>query len=75
VHIVQQKLRKYRKGKVVVYSNLVLKVKKLAEKLDYYAYYNRVVGKVSMLEAFAAGNKQVIVVTSALGIGVDIANI
>jgi superfamily II DNA helicase RecQ len=75
VRIVQQKLRKYRKGKVVVYSNLVLKVKELAGKLDCYTYYNRVVGKASMLEAFTAGNKQVIIAISALGIGVDIANI
>jgi superfamily II DNA helicase RecQ len=53
----------------------VLKVKKLAGKLDCYTYYNRVVGKASMLEAFTAGNKQVIIAISALGIGVDIANI
>jgi superfamily II DNA helicase RecQ len=32
---VQQKLRKYKQGKVVVYSNLVPKVKALAEKLHY----------------------------------------
>jgi hypothetical protein len=32
--IVQQKLRKYKASKVVVYSNLVAKVKVLAEKLN-----------------------------------------
>jgi hypothetical protein len=31
--IVQQKLRKYKSSKIVVYSNLVAKVKALAEKL------------------------------------------
>jgi RecQ family ATP-dependent DNA helicase len=75
VRMVQQKLRKYRKGKVVVYSNSVPKVKELAGKLDCHAYHNRAVGKASMLEAFAAGNKRVVVATSALGMGVDIADI
>jgi hypothetical protein len=31
--IVQQKLRKYKSSKIVVYSNLVAKAKALAEKL------------------------------------------
>lgn len=31
--IVRQKLRKYKTGKVIVYSNLVLKVKELAKKV------------------------------------------
>jgi hypothetical protein len=49
---VQQKLRKHKKGKVVVYSNLVLKVKELAQALGCYAYYYKGVGKASMLEEF-----------------------
>lgn len=72
---VQQKLRKHKKGKVVVYSNLVLKVKELAQALGCHVYYYKGVGKASMLEEFAAGKQQVIVATSALGIGVDIPNI
>ena len=55
--IVRQKLRKHKTGKVVVYSNLVLKVKELAKKLDCYAYYYKAVGKASMLEEFTAGKK------------------
>jgi superfamily II DNA helicase RecQ len=73
--IVQQKLRKHKTGKVVVYSNSVPKVKELAKKLDCHAYHHKAVGKASMLEEFAAGKKRVIVATSALGIGVDIPDI
>jgi superfamily II DNA helicase RecQ len=57
---------------VVVYGNSVPKVKALAEQLGCDAYHYKAVGKASMLQAFAAGNKRVIVATSALGIGVDI---
>jgi superfamily II DNA helicase RecQ len=72
---VQQKLRKHKKGKVVVYSNLVAKVKELAQQLGCHAYHHKAVGKASMLEEFAKGKKRVIVATSALEIGVDIPNI
>jgi hypothetical protein len=33
--IVQRKLRKYKTSKIIVYSNLVAKVKVLVEKLNY----------------------------------------
>ncbi|KAI8930521.1 hypothetical protein NX059_012133 [Plenodomus lindquistii] len=75
LRMVQQKLRKYKKGKVVVYGNSVAKVKELAEKLGCHAYHNKAIGKASMLEEFAAGHKRVIVATSALGMGVDIPDI
>ena len=68
-------MRKHKKGKVVVYSNLVAKVKELAQQLGCHAYYYKAVGKASMLEEFVRGKKRVIVATSALGIGVNIANI
>jgi superfamily II DNA helicase RecQ len=73
--MVRQKLRKYKASKIVVYSNSVLKVKELAKKLDCYAYHHKAVGKASMLEEFAAGKKQIIVATSALGMGVNILDI
>jgi hypothetical protein len=41
---------------VVVYSNLVLKVKELAKQLSCNAYHYKAVGKVSMLQAFTVGN-------------------
>jgi hypothetical protein len=53
----------------------VLKVKELVKKLDYHVYYYKAVGKASMLEEFTASKKQVIVVISALGIGVNILDI
>jgi hypothetical protein len=56
LRIARQKIRKHKIGKVVVYSNLVPKVKKLAKQLGYNAYYYKAVGKASMLQAFAVGN-------------------
>jgi hypothetical protein len=49
-------MRKHKTSKVVVYSNLVLKVKELAKQLSYNTYYYKAVGKASMLQAFAVGN-------------------
>jgi RecQ family ATP-dependent DNA helicase len=74
-NMVRQKLRKHKKGKVVVYSNSVAKVKELAQQLGCHAYHHKAVGKASMLEEFAGGKKRVIVATSALGMGVDIPDI
>jgi superfamily II DNA helicase RecQ len=68
-------MRKYRTSKLIVYGNLKLKVKALAEQLDYYAYYADAVGKASMLAEFIAGKQRVIVATSALGISVDILDV
>jgi superfamily II DNA helicase RecQ len=59
----------------VIYGNSVVKVKKLAELLACNAYFYNAVGKASMLAGFIEGKQRVIVVTSALGIGVDIADI
>jgi superfamily II DNA helicase RecQ len=73
--IVQQKLKKYKASKLIVYSNLVAKVKALVKKLSCQAYHHNAVGKASMLEAFMAGQQRIIVATSALGIGVDVPNI
>jgi superfamily II DNA helicase RecQ len=73
--MVRQKLRKYKAGKIVVYSNSVPKVKELAKKLGCYAYHHHAVGKASMLDEFTAGGGRVIVATSALGMGIDIPDI
>jgi RecG-like helicase len=53
----------------------VLKVKELVRKLGCYAYYYKAVGKVSILEEFTTGKKQVIIAISALEIGVNILDI
>jgi superfamily II DNA helicase RecQ len=78
--IAQQKLRKHRgKGsKVIVYSNSVPQIKELARQLRCHAYHHNAVGKASMLDKFIAskGRKgRVIAATSALGIGINIANV
>ncbi|OAL42731.1 P-loop containing nucleoside triphosphate hydrolase protein, partial [Pyrenochaeta sp. DS3sAY3a] len=75
VETVQQRLRKYKTGKIIVYSNSKPKVNALAERLDYRAYHADAVGKASMLADFMAGKQRVIVATSALGIGVDIPDV
>jgi superfamily II DNA helicase RecQ len=75
VKLVQQKRRKYRTGKIVVYSSSVARVKELAQKIGCQAYYHDAVGKAGVLEAFAGGTQRVMVATSALGMGIDIADI
>jgi superfamily II DNA helicase RecQ len=68
-------MQQYKLGKIVIYSNLVVKVKTLVEKFSCDAYYYNAVGKASMLADFIAGKQRVIVATSALDIGVDIPDI
>ncbi|KAF1828107.1 hypothetical protein BDW02DRAFT_643578 [Decorospora gaudefroyi] len=69
VRIARQKRRQYKTGKIVIYGNLVAKVKKLAEQLACNAYFHNAVGKASMLADFIDGKQQVIVATSVLGMG------
>jgi superfamily II DNA helicase RecQ len=68
-------MQQYKSGKIIIYGNLVAKVKTLVEKFSYDAYYYDAVGKASILANFMAGKQRVIVATSALGIGVDIPDI
>ena len=68
-------MHKHKTGKVIVYSNLVLKVKKLVKKLEYYVYYYKAISKVSILEEFTIGKKHIIVAISALEIGINILDI
>jgi hypothetical protein len=48
-------MRQYKLGKIIIYGNLVVKVKTLVEKFSYNAYYYNAVGKASMLADFMAG--------------------
>ncbi|PSN58516.1 P-loop containing nucleoside triphosphate hydrolase protein, partial [Corynespora cassiicola Philippines] len=75
VRMVQQKLREYRTGKVIVYGNSKPKVRAVAESLGCQAYHADAVGRASMLAEFMAGRQRMIVATSALGMGVDIADV
>ncbi len=67
--------REEKAGKVVVYCNTVGKAKRIAEALGCDVYHHDAVGKDSMLIDFMEGKQQVIVATSALGMGVDIPDI
>ncbi|KAF2008251.1 P-loop containing nucleoside triphosphate hydrolase protein, partial [Aaosphaeria arxii CBS 175.79] len=73
--MIQQKSTRYRTGKIVIYGNSVAKVKRLAQEVGCDAYHHDAAGKASMVEAFMAGKQRMIVATSALGMGVDIADI
>jgi superfamily II DNA helicase RecQ len=75
VNKARQKIRQYKLGKIIIYGNLVAKVKTLVEKFSCDAYYYNAVGKASMLADFMASKQRVMVATSALGIGVDIPDI
>jgi superfamily II DNA helicase RecQ len=68
-------MQQYKLGKIIIYGNLVVKVKTLAEKFSCDAYYHDTVGKASILADFIAGKQRVIVATSALDIEVDIPDI
>jgi hypothetical protein len=48
-------MQQYKSDKIVIYSNLVAKVKTLAEKFSCDVYYHNAVGKASMLANFIAG--------------------
>jgi hypothetical protein len=50
-------MQQYKSGKIVIYSNLVAKVKTLAEKFSYNAYYYNTIGKASMLANFIASKQ------------------
>jgi superfamily II DNA helicase RecQ len=68
-------MQQYKSGKIIIYSNLVAKVKTLAEKFSCDTYYYNAVGKASILADFIASKQRIIVATSALGIEVDIPDI
>jgi superfamily II DNA helicase RecQ len=75
VGLIQQKMGVYGAGKTVVYCSSVLKVQELAEALDYDGYYHDAEEKEAKLQRFMIGRKQMIVATSALGMGIDIPDI
>lgn len=75
VNIVQRKIKKYKTGKIIVYGNSKSKVEAIARQLNCCAYHADAVGKASMLADFMASKERIIVATSALGMGVDIADV
>lgn len=75
VKLIERKFRQYRPGKVIVYCNTRTKVKRLAEELGVDAYYSNADMKTEKFEDFVSGRQQLIVATSALGLGIDIPDI
>ncbi|KAG5931534.1 hypothetical protein E4U59_000224 [Claviceps monticola] len=75
--IVQQWLRQSQDGKAVVYTGSVNRVKRIGEMLRCGTYYSGVdtaEGKKQRLTTWIRGER-VIVATSALGLGIDVANV
>jgi RecQ family ATP-dependent DNA helicase len=75
VRTIEQKRRKHRTGKMIIYGNNREKVEQLARRVGCKAYHAETVDRAQVLEEFMAGKQQMIVATSALGMGVDIADI
>jgi superfamily II DNA/RNA helicase len=75
IRVAEAKHKQYYPGKVIVYANTVKKVKDLADGLGVDAYYSAADMKAEKFEDFRSGREQVIVATSALGLGVDIPDI
>ncbi|KAH0553342.1 hypothetical protein GP486_006566 [Trichoglossum hirsutum] len=61
--------------KIIVYGGQVENCKQLAEKLNCEAYYADSEDKTAALQNWLDGKKQVIIVTNALGLGIDVPNV
>lgn len=75
VGVVEAKFRQYQPGKMIVYCNSTSGVSKYADMLGVDAYYSDADLKAEKFEDFRSGRTQLIVATSALGLGIDIPDI
>lgn len=75
VRVVEVKFRQYQPGKMIVYCNSTTGVGKYADMLGVDAYYSDADLKAEKFEDFRSGRTQLIVATSALGLGIDIPDI
>ncbi|EDN04239.1 predicted protein [Histoplasma mississippiense (nom. inval.)] len=75
VRFIQDRMRWTGEGKGVVYCQAVNQVTMMASTLRCGAYHHHQINKAGILECFQQGQHQVIVATSALGMGIDIPNI
>src|SRR6186713_1535079 len=73
--IARKRLERYKDGRMVIYCNSVKEVEELAEELECEGYYHHAENKGEKLKGFMEGKKRMIIATSALGMGVDIADI
>jgi superfamily II DNA helicase RecQ len=75
VALIQQKMRAYTAGKIIVYYSSVRKVQVLAEALNYDKYYHAAAKKEVILQVFMTKQKKVIMTTSALKMRINISDI
>ncbi|MGI4799967.1 MAG: DEAD/DEAH box helicase [Janthinobacterium lividum] len=75
VELIEKKFKQYQPGKMIVYCNTKPKVRQLADELGVDAYYSDADTKSEKLDDFITGRQQLIVATSALGLGIDIPDI
>jgi superfamily II DNA helicase RecQ len=75
VRVVEFKFRQYQPGKMIVYCNSTTGVSKYADMLGVDAYYSDADLKAEKFEDFRSRRTQLIVATSALGLGIDIPDI
>ncbi|KAF2174790.1 hypothetical protein K469DRAFT_613299, partial [Zopfia rhizophila CBS 207.26] len=73
--LIRRKIQRYKTEKIVIYYNIISKVKRFIEVLDYNIYYYNTVGKDSMLKEFIKEDKQVIIVINLLNISINILDI
>lgn len=71
----QKRIRHHQPGKVIIYAPTVIHVRLMATALGCGAYYHDAMDKEAILERFRQGEQQVIVATSALGMGLDMPDI
>ncbi|KAG8630425.1 hypothetical protein KVT40_002044 [Elsinoe batatas] len=75
LRMIRRKHKQHLPGKVIVYCNTVREVQMYSDKLGVDGYFSRAEMKKEKLDDFIAGRQQLIVATSALGMGVDIGDI
>ena len=75
VRVVEAKFRQYQPGKMIVYCNSTTGVSKYADMLGVDAYFSDADLKAEKFSDFCSGRTQLIVATSALGLGIDIPDI
>jgi superfamily II DNA helicase RecQ len=73
--VVEFKFRQYQLGKMIVYYNSTTDVSKYVDMLGVDAYYSDADLKAEKFEDFCSRRTQLIVATSALGLGIDIPDI
>ncbi|KAF2175410.1 hypothetical protein K469DRAFT_610903, partial [Zopfia rhizophila CBS 207.26] len=55
--LIKRKIQRYKTGKIIVYYNIISKVKRFIEVLDYNIYYYNTIKKNSMLKEFIKESK------------------